>query len=221
MELHDVTIGYRGKVVAKGLTATLRRGELTCLIGRNGTGKSTLMRTMAALQKPLGGTVTIDGKDIATMTARQRARLIGIVTTERVEVQNMTVWDMVAMGRSPYTGFFGRLSEQDKEIIETSLRMMHMETFSQRSINSLSDGERQKVMIAKTLAQQTPVVFLDEPTAFLDYPSKIETMQTLQTLCHDSGIAMLLSTHDLDIALKHCDNVWTISEETLQVKIKN
>ncbi|MBQ0074149.1 MAG: ABC transporter ATP-binding protein [Prevotella sp.] len=221
MELHDVTIGYRGKVVAKGLTATLRKGELTCLIGRNGTGKSTLMRTMAALQKPLGGTVTIDGKDIATMTARQRARLIGIVTTERVEVQNMTVWDMVAMGRSPYTGFFGRLSEQDKEIIETSLRMMHMETFSQRSINSLSDGERQKVMIAKTLAQQTPVVFLDEPTAFLDYPSKIETMQTLQALCHDSGIAMLLSTHDLDIALKHCDNVWTISEETLQVKIKN
>lgn len=212
-------------MVAGQLRATLSEGELVCLIGRNGAGKSTLLRTLAAFQSPLAGRITIttegDTLDItAGETSNARlSRIIGVVLTERPDLQNMTVFDLAALGRSPYTGFFGKLSDADRAIVSDSLRMVGMTAFSDRMVNTLSDGERQKVMIAKALAQQTPFIFLDEPTAFLDYPSKIDTMLMLQRLCHSQRKAVLISTHDLDIALRYCDSVWHMKDGVLQTGI--
>lgn len=219
MHLNDIAIGYgRGRVVAANLTADLAAGMLTCLIGRNGTGKSTLLRTMAAMQQPLAGSITVDmGQpvDLHAMTPGQRARVIGIVLTERTAPGNMTVREMVAMGRTPYTGFWGRLSAMDREIVDEALEATGTDGMANRQMEALSDGERQKVMIAKALAQQTPLIMLDEPTAFLDYPSKISTMETLLRLCHEQGKTVLLSTHDLDAALKMTDRVWLMKEGAL------
>lgn len=211
LHLNDLTIGYRNKPVATHLTAHLTAGTMTCLIGRNGTGKSTLLRTIATFQPPLAGSVTLDlpqPTDITTLTPRMRARAIGVVLTERTAIGNMTVREMVAMGRSPYTGFWGRLTSSDREIVDEALRMTDMEAFAATDMNALSDGERQKVMIAKALAQQTPFIMLDEPTAFLDYPSKVGTMTMLRRLCHEQGKTVLLSTHDLDTALRLTDRIW-------------
>lgn len=213
--LNKVSIGYGTKVVASGLEGLLREGELTCLIGRNGAGKSTLMRTMTAFQDALEGSITIGERDVTTLSAKERARLIGIVLTEKPEVENMSVGDMVAMGRQPYTGFWGGLSEDDEQIVIRSLGMVGMTEFHSRRMQTLSDGERQKVMIAKALAQQTPFLFLDEPTAFLDYPSKVDTMTMLLRLCHEERKAVLISTHDLDVALRFCDQVWMMDNGML------
>lgn len=220
--LNDITIGYHDKTVATALTAHLPQGTLTCLTGRNGTGKSTLMRTIAAFMPPLHGTITLrpqgDGgaeRDISRLTAAERARLVGIVLTGRTAPHNMTVREMVAMGRAPYTGFWGRLSREHNTIIDEALRMVDMEPLAQRHVSTLSDGERQKVMIAKTLAQQTPLILLDEPTAFLDYPSKASTLTMLRRLCHEQGKTVLLSTHDLDVALRLTDNVWHLADGRL------
>lgn len=219
LSLNDLSIGYRTKTVARHLSAHLERGAFTCLIGSNGTGKSTLLRTMATFQPPLCGTITINlphPTDIATLSPQQRAKAIGVVLTERTVPGNMTVRDMVAMGRSPYTGFWGRLSHKDNDIIDQAMEMTGITHLDNNSMTALSDGERQKVMIAKALAQQTPLIILDEPTAFLDYPSKIATMRTLQRLCHEQGKTVLLSTHDLDAALRIADNVWLMADSTLK-----
>ena len=206
--LCSLSIGYPTKVVAHDINAMLTAGELVCLIGRNGTGKSTLLRTMAGFLPPLAGKATIDDCDISAIAPAVRARKIGVVLTDRIDAMNMSVTDLVAMGRSPYTGFFGRLGEEDRTIVNDALAMVGMENFAQRMVETLSDGERQKVMIAKALAQQTPVILLDEPTAFLDYPSKTETLRLLRRLCHEQGKAILVSTHDLDVALRITDKVW-------------
>ncbi len=219
LSLNDISIGYRTKTVAQHLSAHLERGAFTCLIGSNGTGKSTLLRTVATFQPPLSGSITINmpqPTDIAKLSPLQRAKNIGVVLTERTAPGNMTVRDMVAMGRSPYTGFWGRLSNDDNAIIDKALEMTAITHLAQNPMTALSDGERQKVMIAKALAQQTPLIILDEPTAFLDYPSKIATMRTLQRLCHEEGKTVLLSTHDLDAALRITDNVWLMTNGALK-----
>lgn len=229
LHLDNITIGYgKDRTVARNLTAHLTAGTLTCLIGRNGTGKSTLLRTIAAFLPALGGTITIDlpprqhdtcrhyeATDIAKMTPRQRAKAIGVVLTERAAPDNMTAREMVAMGRMPYTGFWGRLSRHDQRIVDKALDMTGTAGMADSEVCSLSDGERQKVMIAKALAQQTPLIILDEPTAFLDYPSKISTMNMLRRLCHEEGKTVLLSTHDLDAAMRMTDNVWLMENGTL------
>lgn len=212
--MHELSIGYGNKTVAQIPHATLRRGALTLLVGRNGAGKSTLLRTLAALQPPLSGQMTIG--DVPVVPGRM-AKEIGIVLTDRLDIDHLTVYNLVAMGRAPYTGYFGRLTASDRQIIDHSLSLMGMADFAQRLISSLSDGERQKVMIAKALAQQTPYILLDEPTAFLDYPSKQETMRLLLHLAHHDNKAILISTHDLDIALRHCDEVWHLHDATLHI----
>jgi iron complex transport system ATP-binding protein len=219
LHLNDITIGYRGKTVAQHLTAQLPPGTMTCLIGRNGTGKSTLLRTIAAFQPPLAGSITVDvpqqQTDIRSLSARQRARTIGVVLTEHTGIGNMTAREMVALGRSPYTGFWGRLAEHDREIVDDAMRMTGTTPFAGTFTNALSDGERQKVMIAKALAQQTPFIILDEPTAFLDYPSKIDTMEMLLRMCHERGKTVLLSTHDLDAAMRMTDRLWMMADGNL------
>ena len=216
VRLEDLSIGYASrknrKVVATGINASLHSACMTCLIGPSGVGKSTLLRTLSAFQPPLGGKVFIHDSDLSSLNEKQLARLIGVVLTVRPDVRNMTVEEMVAMGRSPYTGFWGTLGSADHAIVDDAIAMVGIEALSQRMIQSLSDGERQKVMIAKALAQQTPVIFLDEPTAFLDYPSKVEMMQTLHHLSRTADKTIFLSTHDLELALQIADTVWLMSE---------
>lgn len=190
-----------------------RDGMLTCLIGANGAGKSTLLRTIAGFQLPLEGTVLLGGDDVRALSPRQRAERMAVVLTDRPDVMCTTVWEMVATGRAPFTGFWGRLSGKDRDIVTRSLRLVGIEWMADRTVASLSDGERQKVMIAKALAQQTPVVLLDEPTAFLDYPSRVEVMQLLLNIAHEEHKTVLLSTHDLDLALQTADRLWLFEKE--------
>ena len=220
IELKDLTIGYtqknNTKVVASGINATLHSGRLTCLIGANGIGKSTLLRTLSAFQPPLSGEIFIDNESpipLSTLTDKQLSRLIGVVLTEKPDVQNMTVFELVGLGRSPYTGFWGRLNEEDKEVVKESLRLVGIESLQDRLIQTLSDGERQKTMIAKALAQQTPVIYLDEPTAFLDYPSKVEMLTLLRHLARETGKTIFLSTHDMELALQIADELWLMTTE--------
>ena len=220
IELKDLTIGYaqknNTKVVASGINATLHSGRLTCLIGANGIGKSTLLRTLSAFQPPLSGEIFIDNESpipLSTLTDKQLSRLIGVVLTEKPDVQNMTVFELVGLGRSPYTGFWGRLNEDDKEVVKESLRLVGIESLQDRLIQTLSDGERQKTMIAKALAQQTPVIYLDEPTAFLDYPSKVEMLTLLRHLARETGKTIFLSTHDMELALQIADELWLMTAE--------
>ena len=188
-------------------------GMLTCLIGANGAGKSTLLRTIAGFQLPLEGTVLLGGDDVRALSPRQRAERMAVVLTDRPDVMCTTVWEMVATGRAPFTGFWGRLSSKDRNIVTRSLRLVGIEWMADRTVASLSDGERQKVMIAKALAQQTPVILLDEPTAFLDYPSRVEVMQLLLNIAHEEHKTVLLSTHDLDLALQTADRIWLFEKE--------
>ncbi|MBO4658260.1 MAG: ABC transporter ATP-binding protein [Prevotella sp.] len=214
--LENLTIGYvskkNRKTVATGINASLDSSRMTCLIGPNGVGKSTLLRTLSAFQPPLDGKVYIHGKDLATLKEKKLARMVGVVLTAKPDVQNMTVEEMVGLGRSPYTGFWGTLSDDDKAVVDEAIDMVGIRPLAMRMIQTLSDGERQKVMIAKALAQQTPVIFLDEPTAFLDYPSKVEMMQLLHRLSRTADKTIFLSTHDLELVLQIADTVWLMNE---------
>ncbi|MCQ2256270.1 MAG: ABC transporter ATP-binding protein [Bacteroidaceae bacterium] len=205
MKTINLSIGYATRIVASGINMELEAGKLLCLIGENGVGKSTLLRTLAGFQKPISGELLIDGVQLQDIPKRELAKKIAVVLTDKLDVLNTTVYELVAMGRMPYTGFFGRLSEADKAIVEDSLKITGVEP--SRKVSNLSDGERQKVMIARALAQQTPYIFLDESTAFLDYPSKVRTMEMLKKLAHDYNKTILLSTHDLEIALDIADRL--------------
>ncbi len=207
IELHEVTLGYGERKLVEGASVGFGWGELTALIGRNGTGKSTLLRTIASLAKPQGGRITINGIDTADMTMKQIASQIAFVSTDDVRVQNLHVWDVVSLGRAPYTNWVGRLTEADKAKVSESLRLVGMENFAEASMESLSDGERQRVMIARALAQDTPIILLDEPTAFLDLPNKYEICLLLRRLAHSEGKCILFSTHDLAIAIEICDTI--------------
>lgn len=217
MELNSLSIGYKAGsrviTIASGLTGEFHHGELTSVLGCNGCGKSTLLKTLAGFLPPVSGEILIDGKPLQSYDTQHRARLISIVTTEAPKVQGMSVKELVAMGRSPYTGFWGRLSKEDGRIISESLQTVGMTDYAQRKVTTLSDGERQKVMIAKAIAQQTPVIILDEPTSFLDYPSKVRTISLLQQLAHDLGKTIILTTHDLEQAIRFSDRSWMMDRE--------
>ena len=210
IELHDVTLGYGERVLMADANVGFGWGELTALVGRNGTGKSTLLRTIAALARPQKGRITIGGKDSSELSMKEVASRIAFVSTEDVRVQNLHVWDVVSLGRAPYTNWVGRLTEEDKTKVRESLRLVGMESFAEASMDSLSDGERQRVMIARALAQDTPIILLDEPTAFLDLPNKYEICLLLKKLAHKEGKCILFSTHDLSIAIELCDTIAVI-----------
>ena len=217
IEIRSLSTGYRGKnnvtVVARDINARIFGGELTCLLGPNGAGKSTLLRTLSAFLPPVSGDITIMGRNLRDYTDKELSKLIGVVLTEKTDLRNMSVEDLVGLGRSPYTGFWGTLHEHDRRIVENAIDMVGITELRDRMIQTLSDGERQKVMIAKALAQETPVIFLDEPTAFLDYPSKVEIMQLLHRLSRTTGKTIFMSTHDLDMALQIADTIWLMDRE--------
>lgn len=224
--LTDLTIGYQtknsNKVVASCLNAAICGGELTCLLGRNGIGKSTLLRTLSAFQSPLSGDVLLhtdyqEPRSLTQHTDKQLSRLIGVVLTEKPEVRNMTIEELVGMGRSPYTGFWGTLSKDDLRIVDEAISLVGVESLRGRYVHTLSDGERQKVMIAKALAQQTPIIYLDEPTAFLDFPSKVEVMQLLRRLAREQQKTVFLSTHDVELSLQVADCIWLMESDQLSV----
>ena len=188
IRLSNLSIGYHSKngtrVVAAGINAAIRSGELTCLLGANGVGKSTLLRTLATFQPKLDGEVLIEGQEVTTFNDKELSRMIGVVLTEKPDIRNMSVRELVALGRSPYTGFWGTLHDDDWQV-----------------------------------AQQTPVVYLDEPTAFLDFPSKVEMMQLLRRLAQEQQKTIFLSTHDFELALQVADTLWIMRNEDYQTSV--
>ncbi len=211
--LRNLTTGYKDKTVSRCLNAELQPEQLTCLIGPNGTGKSTLLRTIANFQDALSGEVMIAGRNITGYSSEELSKLISIVLTDNTHIKGLTAYEVVGMGRSPYTGFWGRLSSHDHEVVERCIQLVGVENVARQQIQTLSDGERQKTMIAKAMAQETPIILLDEPTAFLYYPNKVAVMLMLRELAHNMGKTILMSIHDIDLALQTCDNIWLLDAD--------
>lgn len=213
----DLAVGY-GKdgttvTLLSGLNLNLEAGTLVALLGMNGAGKSTLLRAITGDTQPLAGTLCYGGRNVKQMSLMERARFMGLVSTDRIAAGGLTVTELVEMGRQPHTGFLGRLSKQDHEIVAQAIESVGMTHKADSYTASLSDGERQKCMIARALAQETPVIVLDEPTAFLDVASRIETMQLLADLAHNQGKAVLLSSHDMSQSLLKADRLWLITHD--------
>jgi iron complex transport system ATP-binding protein len=210
IELQHLTVGYGKKAILSDINQTIESGQLVCLLGANGVGKSTILRTIAGFQPPLCGTILLNEQDMSSFSTAQRSKAISVVLTERVEVPCMNVVDLVGMGRSPYTGFFGTLTKEDKNIVNEAIDMVGISHLATRTFDTLSDGERQKVLLAKALAQQTPVILLDEPTAFLDFHAKVSTLRLLLRLAHETNKTILLSTHDVEMAIQLSDALWIV-----------
>ncbi len=215
IRFENLTLGYGSRTLLDSVTASVPTGALTALLGRNGTGKSTLLRALAGLGERRSGTVQIAGCDLDRMSQQQRAERVALVTTERVRIANLRCRDVVALGRAPYTDWIGRIGPKDAAIVTRSLATVGMADYADRTMDRMSDGECQRVMIARALAQQTPVILLDEPTSFLDLPNRYELCTLLARLARDEGKCILFSTHELDIALTLCDSVALIDPPAL------
>jgi iron complex transport system ATP-binding protein len=213
----QLSIGYQHSlgetIVASGLDCSLRAGEFVCLLGPNGAGKSTLIRTLAGMHKPLAGELRLSGKAMSDIAPRERARAISVVLTEAMPSGMMDAYSLISLGRHPYSGWFGGLTAQDRERIEWSIDAVGAKPLANRQVSELSDGERQKISIARALAQEAKLMLLDEPTAFLDLPRRVELMSILRDLAHRENLALLLSTHDLDLALRFADRLWLMTPE--------
>ena len=207
LETTDLAIGHGSVRLAEQLAIQLHAGSLTALMGPNGIGKSTLLLTLAGLQKPLNGHAFLSGQDVHTMAAKERARKIALVTTRRTDAALLTVEALVGLGRHPWTGPWGRFSAADKEAVERAMDQADIMHLRDRSVEHCSDGERQKVVIARALAQETPLLLLDEPTAFLDLPNRAAIVRLLRDKAATDVRAVLFSTHDLQLALDLCDRL--------------
>lgn len=210
IELKELTLGYGQRVLLKTVNARIAGGQLVALLGRNGTGKSTLLRAMMGLEKPQSGEILLQGKRIASLKPEKLARNISFVTTDKVRIANLRCKDVVAMGRAPYTNWIGQLRPEDEKRVNDAMRLVGMADYAEKTMDKMSDGECQRIMIARALAQDTPVILLDEPTAFLDLPNRYELCLLLKRLALEEGKCILFSTHDLDIALSLCDSIMLI-----------
>lgn len=219
LTIEDLCIGYKtgnkDKVIMNKLYSTALRGELIAVIGRNGAGKSTLLRTIIGLQSSLGGKILYEGKDIHEYTRMELARKAGYISTEIVRATNMNVYDLVALGRYPHTNWSGRIDKDNHSKILEAITNTGMTSFASRFISELSDGERQRAMIARILAQDTGLMVMDEPTAFLDIGSKFEILYLLHNLVKSSGKTIIFSTHDLQMALAQADKIWLLKDKSL------
>ncbi len=207
VSLENLSVGYREPLL-ENLRLQMCGGSLTALLGLNGTGKSTLLKTMCGTLKPLGGVIKVMGRPLESYSGSALASLVGVVLTERTAAGGMTLYDLVAMGRYPHTDFLGSLKAADRRIISESMEAVGISHKASSPLCVLSDGERQKGFIAKALAQECPIVILDEPTAFLDIKSRYETMELLSRLSREKNMSILLSTHDLDTAVRFADILW-------------
>lgn len=210
---HRLSVGYSGtrgdvRTVLQDLDLAVETGQFVCLLGPNGAGKSTLLRTLAGVQPPLAGEVRLNERNIRQMSAADRARQVAVVLTERITPGLLTGWALVALGRIPYTGFLGTLSQADEDAVQRAVEQVGAESLADRPVVELSDGERQKLLIARALAQEAPVILLDEPTAFLDAPRRVEILTLLRTLAHETRRAVIVSTHEVHLALELADALW-------------
>ncbi|WP_041745852.1 ABC transporter ATP-binding protein [Coraliomargarita akajimensis] len=212
-----MSIGYRHKAevveVAKDLSLALQAGEFVCLLGPNGAGKSTLIRTLSGMQQALSGRVCLGAQDYHLIAPRERAKQVSVVLTETMPIGMMDVYSLVALGRHPYSGWLGGLNRHDRERIAWALQAVGADVLAERQVSELSDGERQKVSIARALAQEAKVMLLDEPTAYLDLPRRVELMTILRELAHREQMGLLLSTHDLELALRFADKLWVMTAD--------
>lgn len=207
IKLRDIELSFGSRTLIADASAHFECGAMTALLGRNGTGKSTLLRAIASLGSVQHGVIEVGGRDVATLSNAELARMLAFVNTERVSVEAMTAYDLVAVGRSPYTDWSGRLRSEDHAMVERSMAIAGVEHLANRYVDTLSDGECQRVMIARALAQDTPAIILDEPTSYLDMPNRYELCTLLGRLAHDEGKCVIFSTHELDIALTLADSV--------------
>lgn len=205
--LQNLTIGFKDRILIENASSSFKKASLASLIGRNGTGKSTLLRAIAGLNPHYAGTILLNGHDVRSLSPAAIARTLAFVSTQRTRIPSMRCADAVALGRAPYTNWIGRMQKEDEEIVMRSLADVGMESFAQRTLDTMSDGECQRVMIARALAQDTPIILLDEPTSFLDMPSRYDLVNLLNRLAHEQGKCIIFSTHELDIATKMCDAV--------------
>ena len=215
IQLEALTLGYGQQILLDHVSANLNGGGLIALLGRNGSGKSTLLRATAGLGTIKSGRILLAGKDLAELQPEELARTVSFVTTEKVRIPNLKCRDVVAHGRAPYTNWVGRLQPRDREIVAKSLALLDMSAYAERTMDQMSDGECQRIMIARALAQDTPIILLDEPTSFLDLPNRYELGISLQKLAHEQNKCILFSTHELDIALTLCDSIALIDHPHL------
>ena len=211
IRLDNISLSYGSRTILRDVSLHLGKGELCALVGRNGAGKSTLLRALTSNNSTL-----IDGTPLGKLSPEKMAQSVAIVTTERIRIEKLLVEDLVAMGRAPYTNWVGHLQDIDRQIVREAIEMVGLADFAKRETSSLSDGELQRAMIARAIAQQTPVILLDEPTAFLDIPTRFEVCRLLADLAHKEGKCILFSTHDLDSAMPVCDSVAIIDGGTLR-----
>ena len=213
LRTRDLLIGYKDEAILPPINVSLNEGDLIALIGPNGAGKSTLFKTLTAHINPIAGNIELLGKNLSSYSPKEKAKLIGLVLTSRPDDMFLKVFDVVASGRCPYTNFFGKMDENDLNIIHESLEIVGINELKDRYFDALSDGEKQKVMIAKTIAQNTPIIFMDEPTAFIDYPSKIELFSLMKMLTKEKNKTIIFSSHDLELLLRYTDDLWMISKK--------
>lgn len=216
LHAQNLNIGYKQAkqqtIIAQNLNCEIFEGEMLCLLGPNGSGKSTFIRTIAGLQPALGGSISIHNKQIDGKNAAQLAKNMSVVLTDSISMPNTSVWDIVSYGRHPHTNWLGILSESDSKIISNAIEKVGLSELKNRNLNTLSDGEKQRAMIAKALAQDTDFIMLDEPTAHLDLPNRIAIMKLLRDLAHSTRKSILLSTHELDLALQVADRIWLMQK---------
>lgn len=217
IETRDLAIGYSEKnkstAIQSNLNLQLRKGELCCLIGPNGVGKSTLLRSISAQLNSLKGEVLLNGISLNNYDNQQLSKNLSVVLTESIYIPNLTVKELIAMGRFPYTNFWGKLNREDQEKVDDAVELLGLQALADRNFIELSDGEKQKALIAKALAQDTPLILLDEPTAFLDFPSKMAILVELRKIAHTKNVGIVLSTHDLELALKMADQIWLFPKQ--------
>lgn len=211
IRLDNISLSYGSRTILRDVSLHLHAGEFCALVGRNGAGKSTLLRALTS-----NGETLIGGTPLSKLSPEKMAQSVAIVTTERIRIENLSVEDLVAMGRAPYTNWVGHLQDIDREIVGKAIAAVGMSDFAKRDSSSLSDGELQRAMIARAIAQQTAVILLDEPTAFLDIPTRFEVCRLLADLAHKEGKAILFSTHDIDAALPVCDSFAIIDDGSLR-----
>lgn len=217
LKTNDLNIGYQHKkqvfCVASHLNARLARGKFVCLLGKNGIGKSTLLRTLTKVQPKLGGQIQIDNKELETLSTIELAKKMSLVLTEKIPENNLTVYELIALGRQPYTNWIGTLSDEDKKYVDLAIQQTHIEGIANKKYTELSDGQLQKVMIARALAQNTALIILDEPTAHLDIQNKVEIYKLLKTLCENYQKTILISSHEIHLALQLADQLWLMNEK--------
>ena len=216
LKTEDLSIGYASKktktIVASNINIELHKGELIGLIGANGIGKSTLLRTLTNVQKPLGGIIFINTKEISKYNSIDLAKAMSLVLTEQISAKNLSVIELIALGRQPYTNWVGNLSNEDITIVNKALKQTNIEDLKYKKCFELSDGQLQKVMIARALAQDTDLIILDEPTTHLDMYHKAYVLKLLQKLAKDTNKTILFSSHEIDLAIQLCDKLVVMTE---------